>query len=129
MKKFSDLVPNATGNLTGTKYPLDSILNREIHLTGYKVGPSKFNSDQSLTLQYEIEEVLMETGPDGQPRPVIDDEGQPVKGWQQHISFTGSQALIRQLDGVELTEPIRAKIIKQPIAGGRCFYKIVDPDD
>ncbi len=129
MKKFSDLVPKTTGNLTGTKYHIDTILNREIHLTGYKLAPSKFNSDPSLTLQYEIEEQLTETGPDGQPRPVIDDEGQAVKGWVQHITFTGSQALIRQLEGVEITEPLRAMIIKQPIDRGRCFYKIVDPDD
>jgi len=129
MKKFSDLVPKTTGNLTGTKYHIDTILNREIHLTGYKLAPSKFNSDQSLTLQYEIEEPLMETGPDGQSRPVIDDDGNPVTGWVKHISFTGSQALVRQLEGVEITEPLRAKIIKQPIDRGRCFYKIVDPDD
>ena len=129
MKKFSDLVPKTTGNLTGTKYHVDAILNREIHLTGYKLAPSKFNNDQSLTLQYEIEEQLTETGADGQNRPVIDDDGNPVTGWVKHITFTGSQALIRQLEGVEITEPLRAKIIKQPIDRGRCFYKIVDPDD
>ncbi len=129
MKKFSDLVPKTTGNLTGTKYHIDAILNREIYLTGYKLAPSKFNNDQSLTLQYEIEEQLTETGADGQNRPVIDDDGNPVTGWVKHITFTGSQALIRQLEGVEITEPLRAKIIKQPIDRGRCFYKIVDPDD
>lgn len=129
MKKFSDLVPKTMGNLTGTKYHIDAILNREIHLTGYKLAPSKFNNDQSLTLQYEIEEQLTETGADGQSRPVIDDDGNAVTGWVKHITFTGSQALIRQLEGVEITEPLRAKIIKQPIDRGRCFYKIVDPDD
>lgn len=129
MKKFSDLVPKTTGNLTGTKYHIDAIRNREIHLTGYKLAPSKFNNDQSLTLQYEIEEQLTETGADGQSRPVIDDDGNAVTGWVKHITFTGSQALIRQLEGVEITEPLRAKIIKQPIDRGRCFYKIVDPDD
>ena len=131
MKKFSDLVPKTTGNLTGTKYHIDSILNREIHLTGYKLAPSKFNNEQSLTLQYSILEPLMETDRSGAQRPVIDDDGQPVTGWVEHITFTGSQALIRQLDGVEITEPLRAKIIKQPIggAGQRCFYKLVDPDD
>ena len=129
MKKFSDLVPKTTGNLTGTKYHIDAILNREIHLTGYKLAPSKFNNEQSLTLQYEIEEQLTETGADGQSRPVIDDDGNAVSGWVKHITFTGSQALIRQLEGVEITEPLRAKIIKQPIDRGRCFYKIVDPDD
>lgn len=130
MKKFSDLVPKTSGNLTGTKYHIDTILNREIHLTGYKLAKSRFNDDQSLTLQYEIEEQLTEKGPDGQSRPVIDDDGKPVTGWVEHITFTGSQALIRQLEGVEITEPLRAKLIKQPIADGkRCFYKLVDPDD
>ena len=129
MKKFSDLVPKTSGNLTGTKYHVDAILNREIHLTGYKLAPSKHNSEPCLTLQYSIEEPLTETGPDGQSRPVIDDDGNPVTGWVKHITFTGSQALIRQLEGVEITEPLRAKIIKQPIDRGRCFYKIVDPDD
>ena len=130
MKKFSDLVPKTSGNLTGTKYHIDTILNREIHLTGYKLAKSRFNDDQSLTLQYSIEEPLTEKGPDGESRPVIDDEGKPVTGWVEHITFTGSQALIRQLEGVEITEPLRAKLIKQPIADGkRCFYKLVDPDD
>ena len=130
MKKFSDLVPKTTGNLTGTKYHVDAILNREIHLTGYKLAPSKHNSEPCLTLQYSIEEPLTETGPDGQRRPVIDDAGQPVTDWVEHITFTGSQALIRQLEGVEITEPLRAKLIKQPIGDGkRCFYKLVDPDD
>lgn len=129
MKKFSELVPAKSGNLTGTKYHIDTILNREIHLTGYTVAPSKHNSEPCLTLQYEIEEPLMEVMADGSSRQVIDDEGNAVKGWVQHITFTGSQALIRQLDGVEITEPLRAKIIKQPIERNRCFYKIVDPDD
>ena len=129
MKKFSELVPAKSGNLTGTKYHIDTILNREIHLTGYTVAPSKHNSEPCLTLQYEIEEPLMEVMADGTSRQVIDDEGNAVKGWVQHITFTGSQALIRQLDGVEITEPLRAKIIKQPIERNRCFYKIVDPDD
>ena len=129
MKKFSDLVPKTSGNLTGTKYHVDAILNREIHLTGYKLAPSKHNSEPCLTLQYSIEEPLTETGADGKSRPVIDDDGNAVTGWVKHITFTGSQALIRQLEGVEITEPLRAKIIKQPIDRGRCFYKIVDPDD
>ena len=129
MKKFSELVPAKSGNLTGTKYHIDTILNREIHLTGYTVAPSKHNAEPCLTLQYEIEEPLTEVLADGTSRPVIDDQGNAVRSWVQHITFTGSQALIRQLEGVEITEPLRAKIIKQPIERNRCFYKIVDPDD
>lgn len=113
-------MPEKSGNLTGTKYHIDQIVNREIHLKGYKVAPSKYEGD-ALTLQYEIEEPLA---------GVIDDDGKPVTGWVEHITFTGSKALMRQLEGVEITEPLRAKIIKQPIDNGRrCFYKIVDPDD
>lgn len=124
MKKFSDLVPKQAGNLTGVKYHIDEILNREIHLKGFTVKPSKYE-DEVLTLQYDIEEQLKDDN-----GPVIDDDGNPVTDWVEHITFTGSKALIRQLDGVKITEPLRAKIIKQPIQEGRrCFYKIVDPDD
>ncbi len=92
MKKFSDLVPKQSGNLTGVKYHIDEILNREIHLKGFTVKPSKYE-DGALTLQYDIEEQLKENG-----SPVIDD-GYPVTDWVEHITFTGSKALIRQLDG------------------------------
>ena len=124
MKKFSDIKPNQ-GKLTGTKYHIDAILNCEIHLTAFEIGKSKINADEMLTLQYEIYEQL--TTDDG--RPQVDDEGQPVKAWVKHITFTGSKALIEQLRDVELTEPVAAKLIKQPIGDGkRCFYKLVDPD-
>jgi hypothetical protein len=123
MKKFSDIKPNQ-GKLTGSKYHIDTILNREIHITGFEVSQSKYDGEM-LTLQYEIYEQLE----DGQGA-VIDDEGQPVMAWIKHITFTGSKALIRQLSGVEITEPVSATVIKQPIGtdGKRCFYSIVDPD-
>ncbi len=124
MKKFSEIAPVKSGNLTGTKYHIDKILNLEIHLKGYSVKPSKYEGD-ALTLQYDIYEPMTDNN-----GPVIDDDGRPVMGWVEHITFTGSKALMRQLDGVEIIEPIRAKIIKQPIDNGkRCFYKLVDPDD
>lgn len=124
MKKFSDIKPKQ-GKLTGGKYHIDEILNREIHITAFDVSPSKYNDDQLLTLQYEIYEQME----DSQGK-VIDDEGNPVMAWVKHITFAGSKALIRQLDGVELSEPVAAKIVKQPIGtdGKRCFYSIVDPD-
>ena len=123
MKKFSDIKPKQ-GRLTGGKYHIDTILNREIHLTGFDISQSKYDCDM-LTLQYEIYEDL-----EDEQGKVIDDDGNPVKGWVKHITFTGSKALMRQLDGVDLTEPVAAKIIKQPIGsdGRRCFYSIVDPD-
>lgn len=124
MKKFSDIKPN-NGKLTGTKYHIDVVLNKEIHLTAFEIGQSKINSDEMLTIQYEILEQLMTD--DG--RLQVDDEGKPVYGWVKHITFTGSKALIEQLRDVELTEPVAAKIIRQPIGDGkRCFYKLVDPD-
>lgn len=123
MKKFSDIKPKQ-GKLTGGKYHIDTILNREIHLTAFDISQSKYDGDM-LTLQYEIYENL-----EDEQGKVIDDDGNPVMGWVKHITFTGSKALMRQLDGVDLTEPVAAKIIKQPIGsdGRRCFYSIVDPD-
>ncbi|MBR5860724.1 MAG: RNA-directed DNA polymerase, partial [Bacteroidaceae bacterium] len=123
MKKFSDIKPKQ-GKLTGSKYHIDDILNREIHLTAFEISQSKYDGDM-LTLQYEIYEQM-----EDEQGKVIDDDGQPVMAWIKHITFTGSKALMRQLDGVELTEPVAAKIIKQPIGtdGRRCFYSIVDPD-
>ena len=123
MKKFSDIKPKQ-GKLTGGKYHIDTILNREIHITAFDVSQSKYDGEM-LTLQYEIYEQM-----EDEQGKVIDDEGNPVMAWIKHIPFTGSKALIRQLDGVELTEPVAAKIIKQPIGtdGKRCFYSIVDPD-
>lgn len=123
MKKFSDIKPKQ-GKLTGGKYHIDTILNREIHLTGYDISKSKYD-DEMLTIQYEIYEQLEDNS-----GKIVDDDGNPVMGWVKHITFTGSKALMRQFDGVELTEPVAAKIIKQPIGsdGKRCFYSIVDPD-
>lgn len=123
MKKFSDIKPKQ-GKLTGGKYHIDTILNREIHLTGYDVSKSKYDGEM-LTIQYEIYEQLEDNS-----GKIVDDDGNPVMGWVKHITFTGPKALMRQFDGVELTEPVAAKIIKQPIGsdGKRCFYSIVDPD-
>ena len=123
MKKLSDIKPKQ-GKLTGGKYHIDTILNREIHLTGYDISKSKYDGEM-LTIQYEIYEQLEDNS-----GKIVDDDGNPVMGWVKHITFTGSKALMRQFDGVELTEPVAAKIIKQPIGsdGKRCFYSIVDPD-
>lgn len=123
MKKFSDIKPKQ-GKLTGGKYHIDTILNREIHLTGFDISKSKYDGEM-LTMQYEIYEQLEDAS-----GKVVDDDGNPVMGWVKHITFTGSKALMRQFEGVELTEPVAAKIIKQPIGsdGKRCFYSIVDPD-
>lgn len=124
MKKFSDFKKEG-GNLTGSKYHIDAILGKEIHLKGFDVTDSKYEKDKKcLTIQYDIEEQLR--GPNGEL--LTNEDGTPKMGWVEHITFTGSEALIRQLDGVEFDEPCAARIIKQTIGDkGKCFYNIVDP--
>ena len=123
MKTFSE-VTNSSGNLTGDKYHIDDILNREIHLKGFEIKASKYKGE-CLIIQYDIyEQVKDKTG-----ALLTDDDGSPKRGWVEHITFTGSEALIKQLKDVVLDEPCSAKIIKQPIGDrGKCFYKITDPD-
>lgn len=116
MKKFSD-VQKHVGNLEGSKVRLDDILGRVLQLTGFHVAPSHFRDD-CLTLQFKIEEdVQLPDGGTG-------------REWVRHVCFTGSNALINQLEEVEIdpADPPYCKIIKQQLEGGRCFYKIVDPD-
>lgn len=116
MKKFSE-VQNKNGNFEGSKLKIDSILNRVLQLTGYQVGDSRYH-DTCLTLQFKIEEQVTQA------------DGTQSTEWVQHICFTGSQALVKQLNGVEIdsNDPPFCKIIKQEIEGGRCFYKIIDPE-
>jgi hypothetical protein len=123
MKTFSE-VTNSSGNLTGDKYHIDDILNREIHLKGFEIKASKYKGE-CLIIQYDIyEQVKDKTG-----ALLADDDGSPKMDWVEHITFTGSEALIKQLKDVVLDEPCSAKIIKQPIGDrGKCFYKITDPD-
>ena len=123
MKTFSE-VTNSSGNLTGDKYHIDDILNREIHLKGFEVKESKYKGE-CLIIQYDIyEQVKDKTGV-----LLTNEDGTPKMDWVEHITFTGSEALIKQLKDVVLDEPCSAKIIKQPIGDrGKCFYKITDPD-
>jgi retron-type reverse transcriptase len=121
MKKFSD-VKKDSGNLTGTKYHIDTILNREIHLKGFEITESKYKG-KCLTIQYDIYEELK----DSAGNILLNEDNTPQMGWVEHISFTGSEALMKQLDGVELDEPCAAQIIKQPTEKGKCFYKMTDP--
>lgn len=140
--------------LTGGKYNIKVILGREIHLQAFTIKPSKQNDGKCLTLQYEIYEQL--TNDDGssllwkdsdgvewlQNDPKLDvvwrkaDDGVTmtsstdgmtrVMGWVQHVTFSGSNTLMSQLTGKELTEAVRCKIIEQSIDNGRrSFYKFV----
>ena len=118
MKKFSE-IEQGSGKMEGTKLHIDQILNRKIRLQAYEVGASKHNAEQCLTIQYEIEEDVPVEG------------GQSKKEWIKHITFTGSKALINQLEGTVAEDfPVEAKIIKQPIGDGgrKHFYKFVDPE-
>lgn len=117
MKKFSDVAKRSKGNFEGDKMKLDDILEKVIQITGYNVGESRYK-DSCLTVQFKIEE------------DIKNEDGTAHKDWVSHIFFTGSQALIKQLDGVEIDplDPPHCKIIKQNLDGGRCFYKLTDPD-
>jgi retron-type reverse transcriptase len=116
MKKFSD-VQKGRGNFEGSKVKLEGILDKPLQLTGYQVTQSRYK-DNCLTLQFNVEEEV------SQP------DGTTSREWVQHICFTGSQALVKQLDGISIdpADPVLCKIIKQPLDGGRCFFKIVDAD-
>lgn len=153
MIEWSDIDQNKGTALTGKKLNIEAILNRELHLQAYIIKPSKQNDGNCLTIQYEILEQLRDDDgcllwkdEDGQTWRQSDakldvvflkaDDGKTVTsttegktmltGWVQHITFTGSQNLMNQLSGKELTEAVRCMIIKQLIDNGRrCFYKLV----
>ena len=86
MKRFSDF---ATGDisLTGDKLKLDDILGKEIIIKGYKLGNSKYNEGQVLTLQFELENV-------------------------EYITFTGSSVLTNQVEKYKEEIPFMTKIEK-----------------
>jgi retron-type reverse transcriptase len=116
MKKFSE-IRKVQGRLDGPKLHIDAILDRPVRLTAYEVSTSKYRGE-CLTLQYLLEEDVR------QP------DGTVVKEWVKHISFTGSEALIKVFKETDPDDyPVMAKIIKQPIGDkGNCFYNVVDPD-
>lgn len=115
MAKFSE-VAKVSGGLTGTKIRLEDIFGKHIRITAFKVTPSRFH-DNCITIQFMMEE------------QVKNQDGSESMQWVQHIVFTGSEKIIKQLDGLEIdpNDPVDAKIIKQELTGGRCFYTIVDP--
>lgn len=115
MAKFSE-VAKVSGGLTGTKVRLEDIFGRHIKITAFKVTPSRFH-DNCITIQFLMEEQVKQQN------------GEEKTEWVQHIVFTGSEKIIKQLDGLEIdsSDPVDAKIVKQELSGGRCFYSIVDP--
>lgn len=58
MKDWKEVDKKGNGGLIGSKYPIDAILSREIHLQAVKVEPSKRNDGNCLTIQYEVYEQL-----------------------------------------------------------------------
>jgi len=88
-KRFSDFATEPTV-LDGDKIKLDSILNQEIEIVGYRIGDSNYSKNKSgkyLTLQIKIE--------------------QEVK-----ILFTGSDVLIKQIEKYVNEIPFLATIKK-----------------
>lgn len=88
-KRFSDFAEE-DGPLEGDKVKIDSILNYEIFVTGYKIKKSKYvkeGADQCLTVQFEIDE-------------------------HKKIFFTGSNVLIDQLEKYGHEIPFLATVKK-----------------
>lgn len=88
-KRFSDFARELTP-LDGAKLKIDSIVNKEILVTGVRLKTSKFKSDDAsrcLTLQFELE-------------------------GQRYVIFTGSSVLIGQAEKYEQEIPFVATIKK-----------------
>lgn len=90
MKSFKEMGIKVTApNFTGDKIKIDRILNREISVLDFKIGPStqKVGTD-CLTLQIEVND-------------------------QKHIIFTGAKALIQMIQQVDRSDlPFKTTIIK-----------------
>ena len=89
MRKFSEFSKEEKG-LDGDKEKIDSILNKEIVVTGFKVRNSKFSKNKSgkyLNLQFKIDD-------------------------KTFICFTGSDVLIEQIIKYENEIPFRTEIKK-----------------
>lgn len=89
MKRFSDFAEEPRP-LEGDKIPIDSILNKELTITGHKIGKTKYmrgNSDKCLTIEVEIDGV-------------------------KRVVFTGSRVLIDQMEKYSCYIPFVAEIVK-----------------
>ncbi len=67
--------------LDGTKVTIDSILNKEILVTGFRLGSSKYQDGKYVTIQFEVdgERLIVFTG-----SQVIADQ---IQRYQEHIPF------------------------------------------
>lgn len=89
MKRFGDFAEEPRP-LEGEKTPIDSILNKELTVTGYKIGKTKYargEADKCLTLEIEIDGV-------------------------KRVVFTGSSVLIDQMEKYGCHVPFVAEIVK-----------------
>lgn len=88
-KRFSDFCEEAKP-LDGAKVKIESVLNMDIVITGYKVSHSRYNNagyGKCLTLQFEVEGA-------------------------KNVMFTGSTVLIDQLEKYGNEIPFTAMIKK-----------------
>ena len=91
MKSFKDMgIKVNSPNFTGDKIKIDRILNREIAVLDFKIGPSTQKpGTEYLTLQIEVNQ-------------------------QKHIVFTGAKPLIQTIQQVERSDfPFKTTIIKE----------------
>lgn len=89
MRKFSDFAEEASP-LDGDKIKIDDVLNLEVMVTGSRLGPSKYNKNNSgkcLTLQVE-------------------------KEGARYVVFTGSDVLIDQISKYNGMIPFETTIRK-----------------
>lgn len=86
VKKFSDFAKAEIG-FNGDKLKIDEILGRDIIVENYKIGDSKYNDKQMLTIQFKLDGV-------------------------DYIVFTGSRVLMNQCEKYKDEMPFGAKIEK-----------------
>lgn len=89
LKRFSDFAEEPSA-LEGDKVPIDSVLNKELVVTGYRIGKTKFGrntDDQLLTMEITI-------------------------AGAKHIIFSGSKVLTEQIYKYADKIPFIAEIVK-----------------
>ena len=86
MKKFADFSEEGT-QLPGDKVKIDTILNKPIVITGYRISPSKFDKPDYLCIQFEFEGKV-------------------------YVVFTGSTVLMRQMRKYQNQIPFETTIVQ-----------------
>ena len=78
--RFSDF-STEDAVLDGAKVPIDSVLNKEILITGFRLGSSKYQEGKYITIQFEVsgDRLIMFTG-----SQVVADQ---IQRYQDHIPF------------------------------------------